>query len=544
MPTPEFEWQAYAIPADVADALSTFERAAPAEAPVTVHLPVLTAFPTPLDKARILLESAAEIEHALLVQYLYAKFSLKQPDELSDPAQKQAVDSWIGTLRGVARQEMGHLMTAQNLLLSIGMRPNLEREDFPPQKDLYPFKMHLEPLSQRSLAKYVAGESPADATGIDDILALANESAGAPINHVGVLYGLLAVVFSTQEEIERGGSGSQSWDRMLRELAAAAHGQAPPEAWHLTDAAIDPTTMARQGDHGWERGNTVFVISDRASALDAIRHVAEEGEGSVEGADSHFSRLLAMFRGSDEIMPFPAPGAAFVPAHAVPTDPRADDLAEPRTKRWAQLADTRYAILLGAIEQHLRISDDEDRRMLRTWAITDMFTLETLSHRLTKLPYAAGVAALPFTLPTPLSLPEDEAARWQALLARLTASIETIEELQHADPADAADDVLASLLEDTRQRRDAITQGHAPATTSFATDILPLFRPMDIEHMQHMVGIDLTSHDTVRQLGATISARLKLPRNDRRRMPPPPDDPWPPQRIALFDKWVAEGSPV
>ena len=540
MPTPEFEWHAYEIPADAADALSTFERAA--EAPATIRIPLLTAFPTPLDKARILLESAAEIEHALLVQYLYAQFSLKQPDELSDPAQKQAVDSWIGTLHGIARQEMGHLMTAQNLLLSIGMPPNLEREDFPPQKDLYPFTMHLEPLSQRSLAKYVAAESPADATGIDDILALADESAGAPVNHVGVLYGLLAVVFSTKEEIERGGSGSEAWDRMLRELAAAAHQQAPPEAWHLTDAAIDPTTEARQGDRGWERGNTVFLVPDRASALVAIRDVAEEGEGSVEGADSHFSRFLAMFRGSDEIMPFPAPGA-FVPAHAVPTDPRTEHIAEPRTKRWAQLADARYAILLGAIEQHLRISDDEDRRMLRTWAITDMRTLETLSQRLTKLPNAAGVAALPFALPTPLPLPDDEAARWQVLLARLTASIEKIEELQR-DPADKGDEMLASLLKDTQQRRDVLTQGHAPPTTSFATDILPLFRPMDIAHMGNMVGIDLTDHDTVSQLGPAISARLKRPRNDRRRMPPPPDEPWPAERIALFDKWVAEGSPA
>ncbi|MBA3747791.1 MAG: hypothetical protein H0W96_09935 [Solirubrobacterales bacterium] len=541
MPTPEFEWQAYEIPADAADALSTFELAAPAEAPATIHLPVLTAFPTPLDKARILLESAAEVEHSLLVQYLYAGFSLKQPDELSDSAQKRAVDFWMGTLRGIARQEMGHLMTAQNLLLSIGMPPNLEREDFPPRKDLYPFKMHLEPLSQRSLAKYVAGESPAGASGIDDILALANESAGAPVNHVGVLYGLLAVVFSTKEEIERGGSGSESWDRMLRELAAAAHQQAPPEAWHLTDAAIDPATEARQGDHGWERGNKVFLIPDRASALVAIRDIAEEGEGSVEGAESHFSRLLAMFRGADEIMPFPAPGA-FVPAHPLPTDPRADHIAEPRTKRWAQLADAYYAILLGAIEQHLRISDDDDRRMLRNWAITDMHTLQALSRRLTKLPNGAGVAALPFTLPTRLSLPGDEAARWQVLLARLTASIEAIEELQRY-PADEADETLASLLKDMRQRRDVLTQGHAPATTSFATDIRPLFRPMDIAHMNNMVGVDLTAHDIVSQLGAAISGRLKLPGNDRRRMPPPPDDPWPPERIALFDKWVAEGSP-
>jgi len=41
-------------------------------------------------------------------------------------------------------------MTVQNLLLALGLRPNLEREDFPPRKDLYPFALHLEPLTQRS----------------------------------------------------------------------------------------------------------------------------------------------------------------------------------------------------------------------------------------------------------------------------------------------------------------------------------------------------------------------------------------------------------
>ena len=99
-------------------------------------------------------------------------------------------------------------MTVQNMLLLLGLPPNFEREDFPPRKELYPFSLHLERLSQKSLAKYVVAEAPFDATDIDDIIQLAQESAGAAINHVGVLYGLLGVVFATEEQVQEGGSGS------------------------------------------------------------------------------------------------------------------------------------------------------------------------------------------------------------------------------------------------------------------------------------------------------------------------------------------------
>ena len=61
---------------------------------------------------------------------------------------------------------MGHLVTVQNLLQALGLPPNFEREDFPPRKDLYPFALHLEPLRQHSLAKYVVAEAPLDASGM------------------------------------------------------------------------------------------------------------------------------------------------------------------------------------------------------------------------------------------------------------------------------------------------------------------------------------------------------------------------------------------
>src|SRR6185369_2485330 len=193
-------WKTYDVPAGGARGLEAVAEV------LTVEIPDLTNWPQPHDKAKILLETAAEVEHALLVQYLYAAFSLSAEDQ--DPQKESALTAWFSEVHHIAQQEMGHLMTVQNVLLAIGLPPNLEREDYPPRKDLYPFKLHLEPFTQRSLAKYVTAESPQDAPGIDDIVCLATESAGTMINHVGTVYGLLGVIFSTVDEIDAGGTGS------------------------------------------------------------------------------------------------------------------------------------------------------------------------------------------------------------------------------------------------------------------------------------------------------------------------------------------------
>src|SRR5215471_9904626 len=542
MPAPDFAWKVYQVPAHLGGAAGALEAAMPQEEQLRVEIPDLSEFPAPADKARILLETAAEVEHALLVQYLYAAFSLKNSQEVSDPAQQSALRDWPKVLLLIARQEMGHLMTAQNLLLAIRLRPNLEREDFPPRKDLYPFKLHLEPLSQRSLAKYVAAEAPQDPAGIDDIIALATESAGT-IHRVGVIYGLLGVVFSTEQSVTAGGSGSDPWDMVLRRLAAAAHQQSAASSWHLGDDAIDPQTLAFQGDtDNWSGGGvTIHRIGDRAAALEAIRDVAEQGEGPTDsGKASHFDRYQRMYRGGDGIPPFPPPGA-WNPTHAMPTDPRPDAIVEPRTKRWAQLADLRYGLLLGFIEHHLLTSDAEDRAHLASWAINEMFTLRSLAGKLATLPQDNGVAALPFTLPASLHLPATEPERWQLQRERTTAAIGHVQQMQAADPADADEPILSGLLDSDTANLALMHGGPPPApTTSFARDVLPLFRPVDIQHMNDQ-ELDLTDFDAVRSRATLISNRLKG--QGGRRMPPPPDTPLTAAQIERFDTWIAEGFP-
>ena len=107
MPAPDFNWISVEVRVPTRSPLRTLaagvtEAAAPQET-VTIQLPDLTRWPAPVDKARILLESAAEVEHALMVQYLYAAYSLKGSDEVQDPAQQAALDesspdSWKGTV--------------------------------------------------------------------------------------------------------------------------------------------------------------------------------------------------------------------------------------------------------------------------------------------------------------------------------------------------------------------------------------------------------------------------------------------------------------
>jgi len=94
------------------------------------------------DWAVFLLHTAAEIEHALLVQYLYAAYSLADHDFLGPAVPRHPGDvtrKWRQAIVEIAREEMAHLLTVQNLLKFIGGPLNFDREDFPFLAFLYPF---------------------------------------------------------------------------------------------------------------------------------------------------------------------------------------------------------------------------------------------------------------------------------------------------------------------------------------------------------------------------------------------------------------------
>jgi len=67
------------------------------------------------DEVIFLLRCASEIEHELLIQYLFAAYSINPSDRVAS--------RWIDNIIQIAKEEMGHLITVQNLLLAIGADP-------------------------------------------------------------------------------------------------------------------------------------------------------------------------------------------------------------------------------------------------------------------------------------------------------------------------------------------------------------------------------------------------------------------------------------
>ncbi len=102
-----------------------------------------------------LLKEASEIEHSLMIQYLFAAYTTKPRFQaIVGPA----VPSSDGLL-GIAIQEMQHLAVVNKLLVALGSSPNLETQDFPYEIDIYPFPITLERLSRDSLARYTYVEA-------------------------------------------------------------------------------------------------------------------------------------------------------------------------------------------------------------------------------------------------------------------------------------------------------------------------------------------------------------------------------------------------
>src|ERR1700745_3346627 len=62
---------------------------------------------------------AAELEHGIMCQYLYAAFSLKQEGDGLAGDQLAAVQGWRSRIAHVATQEMLHLALVHNLLSAI-----------------------------------------------------------------------------------------------------------------------------------------------------------------------------------------------------------------------------------------------------------------------------------------------------------------------------------------------------------------------------------------------------------------------------------------
>src|SRR3990170_6473457 len=106
---------------------------------------------------------AAELEHAITCQSLFAAFSLKQStDEGVDDRQLRAIERWRKVLYEVAGQEMLHLAQVNNLLAAVGAAPRVARPNLPVQGRHFPpgVQFALVPFGERALRHFLYLERP------------------------------------------------------------------------------------------------------------------------------------------------------------------------------------------------------------------------------------------------------------------------------------------------------------------------------------------------------------------------------------------------
>jgi hypothetical protein len=359
------------------------------------------------DQAIFFLRAASEVEHAFVVQYLYASYSV-------DVGASPRAELWQSTLLDVARQEMGHLVTVQNLLLLLGATCHLDREHVAPSSGLNPFPLKLEPFSLSSLKTYLAAESPFDAQLPDDLDGLKNL-----VHHVGMIYAKLYWLFQAGDD-----DGSADVWRLPPGLQF-------PGTPHLKDEDFAPAASFASllAGEEWNRTGDLLVAPDtaptdaaaaRLAAKKALRAIDVQGEGVGGSGDdaSHYRLYLDIYR------ELTSPGnAGLAVAKPVAVNPATSQalagdvgnvIRHTPTLDVARLFNNRYAALLLDIAHVMTLPQGSAARSAVTnWAMFEMKRgLAKLAKSLMTMPMTAdgqGLAGPPFEPPTdpfPVAAPD------------------------------------------------------------------------------------------------------------------------------------------
>jgi len=421
-----------------------------------------------------LLHVAAEIEHSLMVQYLFTAYSLGGPNV---PEGRQAdVRAWQETILGIAKEEMGHLVTIQNLLTALGAPLNFNREDYPHSSAFYPFGFTLQPASLGSLATYVCAESPQewDDAEAQEIKARAQADVGMPVNRVGELYAELlrllgnhALVPDTVFDAESV-AFQASWDEWGRGYREEQRGR---EAMSSLPELPAPELL-------------IIEVDSRAAAITAVERVGEQGEGfetPENENESHFRRFLAIYRAMRAL------GAELDsvvrPVATNPTtDPAAQDggewtdagtstsIVHPEAKLWAHLFNVRYRKLLVNLSHAFELADDPSDRVtlsprgaLIHRTFSEMYNLRVIAGLLVRLPLDGNQpdgprAGPPFQMPYTLMLPHAEDDRWRLHRDLLDAAALLTERLRELAGSGAGQDYLTALAHADEIERGQVEQ--------------------------------------------------------------------------------------
>jgi len=380
--------------------------------------------PTTREELINAISTAAEVEHALMVQYLFAAFSLKKrPSPGFSDQQCEKGRSWARTLLAIALAEMAHLGTVCNMMTAVGGSPHFSRSAVgaPPGASRH-FRFRLERFGEPSLRRFVRCEAP---IGIDEML-----PEVIRFTWIGELYDGIAEGFRYL-----GGSPAQE-----KRLFCG-----PREAQDTSD---------------WSAGLDLRAVTDVRSAVNSIRFLQWEGEGGTgrsSSGQSHYERFRHILA---ELSEETAADPAFEPVHPValnpvttlPLDdeghqlpPLPDSTYLPEgssARRVAELFNSLYATVLRMLLQFYDYAGETgpQRDGLQANIRRSMSgVLRPLAEVLTELPVTQGAdetAGPPFEIYSELQVPSHLPSRWVVLEERIEAAARECQLLAaESDPA-------------------------------------------------------------------------------------------------------------
>jgi hypothetical protein len=327
-----------------------------------------------------LLIQAAQLEHLIMCQYLYASFSLKtEPEEGLTAMQAEAVERWRKTLTGVAIEEMLHLALVANVMTAIGAAPTLARPNFPRHSEYLPpsVQFALLPFGEASLTHFLYLERPEGMERLDAQELVPREPPPDPVETAEVMPRLQD--FSTVGHLYRGIMHGLSHlvDRIGERglFVGPRRAQATPEIFR------------------WPQ---LVAVTDLKSAHAAIEEIIEQGEGARgDWQSAHYGRFLRVW---DEYQQLREQDPAFDPARPVipaftrqPFDVAEHQplLTDPVTRTVAELFNLGYETLLQLLTRFFTHTDETDEQLAALTGGAFMLmggVLSPLGRTLTRLP--------------------------------------------------------------------------------------------------------------------------------------------------------------
>jgi len=497
---------------------------------------------------------AAELEHGIMCQYMYAAYSLKQAaEEGLRPDAVEKVAHWRRTILHVATEEMLHLALVQNLLSAIGAAPHLSRPNLPAPPHHFPAGVNLllEPFGEAALEHFIFLERPEGMpyAGADGIDGLPGDEPAPVIDADDIVP--QAQDFATISHLYR--SIEEGFSRLVDKYGEERLFVGPPRAQATAASFGLPELVA---------------VTDLASAREAIDTILEQGEGA-RGAweTSHFGQfvaILAEYRAMRAENPDfdPARPVTFATVRRNEYDSSVPRITDPLTARCTDLFNVSYEVLVQVLERYFAHTDETD---------DELATLVRTTHQLMG-GVLAPLGGLLTTLPVGEALPGRNAApsfevfyQDDDLLPHRRSAWILIEErlrdvaalIDHIDVGARAQ--VGEVLHAAQHRLTAIADGFAahiaeqadaqptelvdgpevPDERStpmvFDSTIKPLFRQKDREAMRF--AFDLWSYDDV-----STHADAILQRVEDGSMPC--DGTWSDEQQQTFRTWIDEGMPA